>query len=146
MPDLDLTVVTLPATTGSTGGHRFGGMWSDLVHPMALHAAIQGFAVLLVCGDRVELRYRYESWVQFQSRAVRPRVDLTPVADELTALERGSARWLFDGPGALTPALRVTGDGATSLEPAEVRTRVERAMRTLPPAWDPYDPATPATG
>jgi hypothetical protein len=146
VPDLDLTVVTLPASTHSTGGHRFGGMWSDLVHPMALHAAIQGFAVLLVCGDRVELRYRYESWVQYQTRAVRPRADLSGLADELTALEAGPAHWLFDGPGALTPALRVTGDGVTSLDPAVVRARVERAMRTLPPAWDPYAPASPAIG
>jgi hypothetical protein len=146
VPELDLTVVTLPATSGSTGGHRFGGMWSDLVHPMALHAAIDGFAVLLVRGDRIELRYRYESWVQYQTRAVRPRVDLSAVADELTALESGPAQWLFDGPGALTPALRVTGDGATSLDLAVVRARIEQALRTRPPAWDPYEVGSSTTG
>ena len=47
VPELDLTVVTLPAGTSSTGGHRFGGMWSDLIHPLALHEVIDGFAVLL---------------------------------------------------------------------------------------------------
>ena len=137
VPDLDLSVVTLPGP-GSSGGHRFGGMWSDLVHPIALHAAVEGFAVLLVCGDRVQLRYRYESWVQYQSGPVRPRVDLTSLADELTALETGPVRWVFDGPGALTPALRPVGEEVTGLDPAQVRQEIERALRTLPPAWDPY--------
>ena len=136
VPDLDLSVVTLPPSATSSGGHRFGGMWSDRVHPLSLHAAIDGFAVLLVSDGHVELRYRYESWVQYQSRPVRARVDLSGLADELTALEPGGGTWVFDGPAALTPALHPT-DG-TELDPADVRRRVEHALRTLPPAFDPY--------
>jgi hypothetical protein len=138
VPELDLTVVTLPVGLSSTGGHRFGGMWSDLIHPLALHQAIDGLAVLLVQGDRVELRYRYESWVQYQSRRVRPRVDLTALADELTEREPGEGRWTFDGVAALTPALHVEGSAGTALAPADVRRLVEQAMRTQPPAFDPY--------
>ena len=136
--DLDLTVVTLPDTASSAGGHRFGGMWESTVHPMALYGAVGGFAVLLVQGARVELRYRYESWVQFRSRPVRPRVDLAPLAEELTALEPGPARWSFDGVGALTPTLHVDGEGTTDLDPAVVERRVEHALRQGSPAWDPY--------
>ena len=87
VPELDLSVVTLAEGHRSSGGHRFGGMWSGRVHPIALHAHVGGHALLLGQGDRWELRYRYESWVQFVSRPVRPRVDLDDAAAELTALE-----------------------------------------------------------
>ena len=36
--------------------------------------------------------YRYETWVQYTSRRPRARVDLTPLAEELTAEEPGDAR------------------------------------------------------
>ncbi len=138
VPELDLTVVTLPAGTRSTGGHRFGGMWSELIHPLALHAVIDGLAVLLIQGQTVELRYRYESWVQFQSRAVRPRVDLTTVAEELSQREPGAGRWVFDGVAALTPALHLVDAPGTALDPGQIRQLVTDAMRTQPPAFDPY--------
>ncbi len=51
---------------------------------------------------------------------------------------RAPARWVFDGVGALTPALHVEDGGRTELDPAEIRRRVEHALRTAPPAWDPY--------
>jgi hypothetical protein len=138
VPELDLTVVTLPTGTRSTGGHRFGGMWSDLIHPLALHAVIDGLAVLVVQDQTVELRYRYESWVQFQSRAVRPRVDLTPLAEELSERESGDGRWVFDGVAALTPALHLVDAPGTTLDPGQIRRLVEAAMHTQPPAFDPY--------
>jgi len=138
VPELDLSIVTLPASATSTGGHRFGGMWSDLVHPLALHGAIDGFAVLLVRGGSVELRYRYESWVQYQSRSVRPRVDLSPLAGRLSELEAGAGHWVFDGAGALTPALHLVGADTTSLDPDLIRHLTQDALRTGAPAFDPY--------
>jgi hypothetical protein len=144
VPELDLTVVTLPPDERSAGGHRFGGMWHGTVHPLALHAAIRGFTVLLVQGPSIELRYRYESWVQYQSRPVRPRVDLTPLAAELTALEPGSTQWTFDGADALTPALHTVDGAPSDLDPGDVRALVEDALRLLPRAFDPYD--VPAIG
>ncbi len=138
VPELDLSVVTLPSGTSSTGGHRFGGMWSDLIHPLALHDLVDGLAVLLIEDQTVELRYRYESWVQYQSRAVRPRVDLTPLAEELTRREPGDGRWVFDGVAALTPALHLVDAPGTALDPGQIRRSIEDAMRTQPPAFDPY--------
>ena len=87
VPALDLSVVTLPEGPRSTGGHRFGSMWSERIHPLALHGAIDGFAVLVRQGEWCELRYRYESWVQYVSRPVRPRVDLSALAAELSAAD-----------------------------------------------------------
>ena len=143
VPELDLAVVTLPDTHRSAGGHRFGGTWSERVHPVALHAHVDGFAVLLGQGSWWELRYRYESWVQFVSRPVRPRVDLSTVAAELTALEPDGAAWTFDGVAALTPALHRADLGPSGLAPEVIRSAIERALRTEPPAWDPYVPGRP---
>jgi hypothetical protein len=138
VPDLDLTVVTLPEGHRSAGGHRFGANWSERIHPVALHGRVDGFAVLIGQGDWWELRYRYESWVQFVSRPVRPRVDLGPTAAELTALEPDRSPWTFDGVAGLTPALHRVDDGPTGIDPEVVRLTIERALRTSVPAWDPY--------
>lgn len=141
---LDLSVVTLPDGHRSAGGHRFGSMRSDRIHPLALHGAIDGFTVLLRQGDWCELRYRYESWVQYVSRPVRPRVDLGDLAEELTAAEPDGGRWTFDGVAALTPVLRRVDGGPSGIEPGRIRAAIERALATGPPAWDPYDGSAPA--
>jgi hypothetical protein len=138
VPELDLTVVELPKDADSVGGHRFGGLWSGLVHPLALHEAIDGFTVLVTRGASIELRFRYESWVQYQSASVRPRVDLAPLATELSELEPGPARWTFDGVAALAPTLHVDDGGPSDLDPCDVRRLVEEALRVGAPAFDPY--------
>ena len=98
VPELDLTVVDAahrpparPAATASAACGRTSSIRWRCTQPST------GSPCCWSQGDTVELRYRYESWVQYQSRTVRPRVDLTPLADELTALEPGPARWVFDG-------------------------------------------------
>ena len=91
MPDVDLAVVTVPEQAPRGGGHRFGGQWVAGLHPMAVHNATERGAVLTVRGNHYEFAYRYESWVQFRTRAVRPRVDLAPLAERLTARKRRAA-------------------------------------------------------
>jgi hypothetical protein len=144
VPALDLSVVTLPDGPRSAGGHRFGSMWSERIHPLALHGAIDGLAVLVRQGDWCELRYRYESWVQYVSRPVRPRVDLRALAAELSAAEPDGGPWEFDGVGALTPVLGRADGSASGLGPDQVRVMVERALATGAPAWDPYAGSAPA--
>ncbi|MDJ0768220.1 MAG: hypothetical protein QNJ12_05475 [Ilumatobacter sp.] len=114
-PDLDLAVVTIPAAEPSRSGHRFGGDGFEGIHPMALHNATERFRVITVHGRRYRYVDRYETWVQFRSRRVLPRIDLRPLADELTAMERSSVTWRAGAPQALTPEL--AHDGESSLEP-----------------------------
>lgn len=139
-PDLDLAVVTLPDSERSAG-HRFTGRTFTGVHPMALHSVTERSTILVL--DRAEGRHhltcRYEGWVQFRSRPIRPRVDLVPLADELTAAEPDGARWTATYPGDLTPELRTAADGpASSLDPDGFVATVTRYLATAPPAWDPY--------
>ncbi len=129
VPEVDLCIVTMPE-----------GL--DL-HPMALRNAAKGYRLLVIQGRRYELRYRYESWVQCVVRGPQPRVDLGPLARRLTELERGGARWVFEGVDDITPALRLEGGGNSRLSPRELRALVLDILRAAPPAWDPYD-AEPA--
>jgi hypothetical protein len=137
VPELDLAVVEIPAAAPTAGGHRFGGQWVTGLHPMAVSNATERNAVLTVRGRHYELRYRYESWVQFRSRVVRPRVDLAPLADRLNELE-GSAVWTAQAVSGLTPALALPADTESTIDLSVVRSAVETHLRASPPAWDPY--------
>jgi hypothetical protein len=72
---------------------------------MALHNMLHTFRIFLVQGNSYELQYRYESWVQYVSRKPLPRVDLTPLAKQLSEMESGNGRWVFDGVDEITPKL-----------------------------------------
>ncbi|MDR3648288.1 MAG: hypothetical protein P4L20_04270, partial [Acidimicrobiales bacterium] len=111
------------------------------LHPAAVHSSTDLLRVATIAGGRVEVRYRYESWVRLETRRPVPRVDLAGVATELSALEGTGARWVFDGAGALTGALHLADGGASTLDPEDVVellcTRLE-SLDAGPPAWDPY--------
>jgi hypothetical protein len=139
-PEVDLAVVTAPADAKSAG-HRFAGRRFSGIHPVALHAATDRSVILLLdpAEGRHHLTCRYEGWVQFRSRTIRPRVDLAPLAEQLTAEEPGGATWWSTPPADLTPELATDPDGAaSSLEPERLVAEVIRFLADAPPAWDPY--------
>jgi hypothetical protein len=108
---------------------------------MALHNATSSGAVLTVRGRRYEFTYRYESWVQFRSRAVRPRVDLGGLSERLSECEAdagGSTVWVAQPVSGLTPTLAPAGGAESALPVRVVRRHVETHLRQAPPAWDPY--------
>jgi hypothetical protein len=142
---LDLAVVTLPLT-GRSGGQRFVGRRFDGIHPMALHGATDRTVILVIdpAEGRHRLTCRYEGWVQYRSRPIRPRVDLRPLAARLSGLEpAGGAGWIATAPDDLMPELAPGTDGpASSLDPPVLVAAVADHLRTAAPAWDPY--AAPA--
>jgi hypothetical protein len=157
-PELDLAVVEVSERAPGKGGHRFGGQWVSGLHPMAVHNATDRGALLTLRGHHYELAYRYESWVQFRSRAVRPRVDLAPLAERLNAEESaagGTALWVAQSVSALTPTLSPSGGGSggggggsgggggggggeSNLAAAAVVAAVRAHLGAAPPAWDPF--------
>ena len=62
------------------------------LHRAAVHSATPCLRVATVAGRRVELRYRYESWVRLEATRPRRRVDLGALAAELTGHEEHGAR------------------------------------------------------
>ena len=91
-------------------------------------------------GHHYEVQYRYETWVRYQSRRPLARIDLAPLATELSEAEPGDARWTFDGVAAIAPALHLVGgpDAASAIPPDRFHARVIDALTTGSPAWDPY--------
>ena len=135
---LELAFVTMPAEAPDAGGHRFARLWHTGLHPMAINNATSAMAIVTVHGRAYELTYRYETWVQYRSRQLRPRVDLQPLALALNDRETSGGEWHADPPSALEPRLRLEGADGSSLEVQEFRALVEAHLRAAPPAWDPY--------
>ena len=145
-PDADLAIVRVadvPATaaTAATATATAATAWGGRpVHPAAIHSATACLRIATLWGRRYEVRFRYETWVRLESRRPRPRVDLSAMAEALSAAEGAGARWAFDGAGAVTPALHLV-DAPSALEPARFVDEVHGELLALdegPPAWDPY--------
>lgn len=138
-PDLDLAIVRLPEDLTRHRVHRFTQQRLAECHPFALHNRTARTRLLLLQGSRVELQYRYESWVQMASRRPAPRVDLSELANELNLEEATEGRWIFDGVDQITSRLHLEGSSTTSVPLDAIVRRVEHHLRTGPSAWNPYD-------
>jgi hypothetical protein len=109
------------------------------VHPAAVHRATDAMRVLVCHGAGFYCYERYETWVKFVSRRLRPRADLGPLAARLCGLETSGALWVADGPGALEPLLRLQPEGAlSSLGSQTVVDIVTTYLTAAPGAWDPF--------
>lgn len=139
-PEVDLAVVDVSTAPARWSGHRFGHQSFADIHPMAVNNATTCFRVLVIRGRHYTYTDRYETWIQYRSRRPRPRVDLAPLAAELTAAEPGSARWEADAPGDLAPELRLADGDESGLDVDAVVGRLRHHLASAPPAWDPYTP------
>ena len=76
------------------------------LHPMAVYPRTDRTRVLTATPDgTLVLAHRYETWVEYASRDLPPRVDLAPLAAELQRRETRPGRWVWDGAQAITPRL-----------------------------------------
>ena len=137
--DLDLAIVHLPDDLTRHSVHRFTQRRLAECHPFALHNRTARTRLLVLQGHRIELQYRYESWVQMASRRPASRVDLSGLANELNLEETSGGRWVFDGVDQITPRLHLEGSSATSVPLDAIVKRVEHHLRTGRSAWNPYD-------
>jgi hypothetical protein len=125
-PDIDLAIVRLPEN-----GEAPISSEADILgmHQAAIHNRTQMFRTLVIKGNRYLVRYRYETWVRYVSRPTMARVDLAPLANELTEREAAGTTWSFDGNDELTPRLRIKGGGEGSLSPDEFTSSVTEFLR-----------------
>jgi hypothetical protein len=76
------------------------------------------------------LAHRYETWVDYVSRPLSPRVDLTPLARRLQGLEERPGRWLFEGVQVIMPRLFLSaGPGGPAPSPSGRAPAGELAFR-----------------
>ena len=125
-PEIDLAIVTLPENLEAPVDSE-----ADILgcHQGAIHNRTSMFRTLVISGNDCIVRYRYETWVRYVSRPTMPRVDLAPLAADLSARETSGARWTFDGNDNLTPRLRVKGDDESTLSPEEFVSSVTDYLR-----------------
>jgi hypothetical protein len=125
-PEIDLAIVRLP----EDGDAVFESEYSLLgAHQSAIHNRTHLNRVLLIRGNRYAVRYRYETWVRYVSAPTMPRVDLAPLAEELSAREPPGTVWEFDGNDSLTPSLHLSEAEGSSLSADEFLRSVETFLR-----------------
>ncbi len=138
IPEHDLAIVRVdPAASGAGLA-----VWGDhVIHPAAVYSSTARLRIATVAGDRLEVRFRYESWVRLASRRPRLRVDLTSFASILDSLEPRGARWAFTGAAATHPVLHTAGGAPSGISHDQFIERLIEQLVALdegPPAWDPY--------
>jgi Family of unknown function (DUF6687) len=89
------------------------------LHPMALYPRTRCTRVLTATPDGVlVVQHRYETWVEYASRPLAPRVDLAPLAARLQEREERPGRWVWDGADAIMPRLWLSGGPGRPAGPA----------------------------
>ena len=128
--ELDLAVFTLP----------------EPVHPIALNERTACSRVVLMIDEfHYLLRYRYESWVEYQSREVPARIDLGPFADFLQTFEGNPGYWKADDVASIVPLLRLEDEdvdvATSSITPGLFSNLVAQFLRenadNQPLLWSP---------
>lgn len=131
IPHVDLAVAQSPET----------------LHEMVINQNTERLRVLTARpGGYYCLRYRYETWVQFASRPVKPRVDLAPLQPRLQDLERENVTWTFGSLGSISPTFQPLGpDGQPAPSSLTLETLLdelvayyEREQDNPALQWDPY--------
>ena len=104
VPELDLAVFDLPRR----------------LHDMAIYEQTRCSRIALVIeGQRYQVRYRYESWVELVSRRPPPRIDLKPFADLLQTFEGNDGDWVADETHRTLPHMRLRGPEG-SISPSSI--------------------------
>lgn len=137
-PDLDLAIVRIPADLPPRTVWRYLRRERAAVHPFAIHNATRCARLLRVQGRRIEFQYRYESWLQIQSRRPALRVDLTGMCRWLNRRERNGT-WAWEDTLAIAPRLFLTNGASSSLAPQIVLRTLRQHLRSEPPVWDPHN-------
>jgi len=123
-PHIDLAVVTLPEPAETARKQEISQPWDKLIQTLGIHNETAMMRVLLRQANRYELYFRYETWVEFVSRKLMPRVDMTTFATDLQSREEPGCIWEFEDIDALQPRLRLTGTAESKIGPAEFQDRL----------------------
>ncbi len=116
-PELDLVIVTVDEKIDEFPRDRSPSWVSSVMHPMAVHNLTECMKVLVIKGGRYELYYRYETWVDYFSRSLTKRIDLSQLARRFSTLEKGRAHWQFNGTDEIISRLKLVGADSSKIEP-----------------------------
>ncbi|MBU6452518.1 MAG: hypothetical protein KGS72_12105 [Cyanobacteria bacterium REEB67] len=130
--DLDLAIVTVKRDDYPHAARVLGPSWvSNIIHPMAVHNRTERMKILLVKGRRYELYYRYETWVDYVSRPLIRRIDLSDLAAQLSALEKGAAHWQFNGNDEIISRLKLVGAETSAIDADRFLNELKNSLQSL---------------
>jgi hypothetical protein len=138
-PEIDLAIVRVPSGWPDRPEHGFARHLDVPIHRMAVYNRTSCNRVASLCGKRISFTYRYESWVQTISRRPPPRIDLSPLAAQLSKVD--SQPWHFDGVEKLTPSLEPDGIESDINHDHFLAALVD-ALHNGKATWNPYDDKT----
>lgn len=102
------------------------------LHPLAVHPRTRRLRTLTATHDgTLVLTHRYETWVDYASRDLAPRVDLTPLAEELQGRELLPGRWVFEGVETIMPRLFLSAGPGHQAGPAPSSIPADRLVAEL---------------
>lgn len=131
--EVDLAVVVIPdgGIHGQGRPPAHAASWiSSVCHPMSIHNMIDSERVLVMQQRHYQFYYRYETWVEYISKVLQPRVDLTDFARRLNALERGSTHWRFSGVDDIIGRLSMTENSDSRLSPDQFVNLLKEELRS----------------
>lgn len=133
--EVDLATVVIP-NGGIHGQGRppaHATSWvSSMCHPMAIHNTIDSHRVLVMHNRQYCFYYRYETWVDYVSRELPPRADLTDFTRRLNEMERGSTQWNFSGVNDIIGRLTMRENSDSRLSPNEFVKLLTAELRSAP--------------
>lgn len=131
--EADLAVVVIPNGgihgQGRPPAHMTSWI-SSMCHPMAIHNAIDSHRVLIMYNRHYSFYYRYETWVDYVSRNLAPRVDLADFAKRLNSMERGATHWNFSGVNDIIGRLTMRENSDSRLSPNQFVSLLTEQLRS----------------
>lgn len=137
----DIAIITIPEVVNSQLptllDHRthFGG-----IHEFAIHNATPRARLLYVQGHHIQFKYRYETWVQLKNNIHPLRVNLSPLAEQLSELD--DVKWVYQGSEGFAPLLyidaQIDTQKTTSLPLNKIESMLKHTLKTGDVDWSPY--------
>lgn len=132
-PDIDLAVFHLPAAISSdqlNDQQPYLGLSS-----IAFHNRTRCGVLAIIHGTVLEVRQRYESWVERISGIPRARRDLSIFAQALQQDEREGGVWRYGGVENIMPALKYEGPDSTRYAAETLLMELRQFLKVAPAAW-----------
>jgi len=128
-PEIDLLVVRVEEGLGHERERERCTSWiSSVLHPMAIHNRSQRMRILIMRGQHYEFYYRYETWIDFVSRPLMKRLDLTHLARKLTKLENSKCNWHFNGIDDIIARLKMVEDQESGISGEDFLQELKTAL------------------
>jgi len=102
---------------------------------IAFHNRTRCGVVAIVHGTVLEVRQRYESWVERISGIPRARRDLSIFARALQQDEKEEGVWRYGGVENIMPALKCEGSGSSVYSMETLLVELRQFLQVAPVAW-----------